>query len=59
MTLFTSEGRDSEGPKSWEPEGLELPLILPVVVPARKAPPPDDEDDAPESQSRVIVIDLA
>src|SRR5262245_38224426 len=39
MTLLTSEGRDSEGPKSWEPEGLELPLILPVVVPARKAPP--------------------
>jgi hypothetical protein len=59
MTLWTSEGRDSEGPKSWEPEGLELPLNLPIIIPARKAPPPTDEDDAPESQGRVIVIDLA
>jgi hypothetical protein len=59
MTLLFSQ---SDGPKSWEPESLELPLIVPCPShPARKAPhvEGDDEEAPEESTGRVIVIDLA
>jgi hypothetical protein len=62
MSILFSGGRQTDGPRSWEPESLELPLIVPCPSrPARKAPhlDTDDEESPEESTSRVIVIDLA
>jgi hypothetical protein len=50
--------RDERVGTEWEPEPLELPLILPTRLPPRESGDEDPATDAGNDHPRVIVIDL-